>query len=253
MSELQGMGLDQAVAQLRRRMTSSMLLWAAFHLMVGLLGTWCARRYAVRRNLLDQPGARRSHDAPTPRGGGIAIVFALVLAAIWLGRAFPEWTLLLTCFAIGVVIVAGVGWIDDHRPLSAWVRLIAHLCAAALLAWGVQQAFGHPWLTAATLVLGVGLTNAWNFMDGIDGLAVAQATIIAVASAIALTGPERWLAVALAAACAGFLPMNFPKARIFLGDVGSGALGFAIAALLVFAVARPPAWEGLLVLLPLSA
>ncbi|MEO6383479.1 MAG: lipopolysaccharide biosynthesis protein, partial [Thermomonas sp.] len=102
-------------------------------------------------------------------------------------------------------------------------------------------------------VLGVGLTNAWNFMDGIDGLAAGQAAIIATAIAIVVTGADRWLGAALAAACVGFLPMNFPKAKIFLGDVGSGALGFSIAALVVGTAAQQPPSRGLLVLLPLAA
>ncbi len=233
-------------------MTSGIAPWIALHFIVGLCGTWCARRYALRANLLDQPGTRRSHDVPTPRGGGIAIVVALLIAALWLGAAVPELRLWFSCFGIGLVIIAGVGWLDDHRPLSAWLRLAAHLLAATVFAWGVQQTFGNPWLTAGALMLGVGLTNAWNFMDGIDGIAAGQAAIIAVAIAIATPGTERWLAVALAAACAGFLPMNFPKARIFLGDVGSGALGFTVAALLIGAAARQPALDGLLALLPLA-
>lgn len=229
-------------------MTSAMALWAAFHLLVGLLGTWCARGYALRRNLLDEPGARRSHDVPTPRGGGIAIVASLLFAALCLGLVFPERRLWLACFAFGLAIVAGVGWLDDHRPLSAWLRLAAHLLAAAVLAWATQQTFDNPWLTAGTLVLAVGLTNAWNFMDGIDGIAAGQAAIMGIAIALAAAGPERWLAVALAAACAGFLPMNFPRARIFLGDVGSGALGFAVAALVIGVCAQELKAGGLLVL-----
>ncbi len=233
-------------------MTFEMTLWVLFHLTVGLFGTWCARRYALRANLLDQPGARRSHDAPTPRGGGVAIVIALLIATIWLGTTFPERRLWSSCFAIGLAVVAGIGWFDDHRPLSAWLRLAVHLLAAAVLAWGTQQTFGNPWLTAGALLLGVGLTNAWNFMDGIDGIAAGQAAIIAVAITIAAAGTEQWLAVALAAACAGFLPMNFPKAKIFLGDVGSGALGFTLAALLTGITAKQSALDGLLVLLPLA-
>lgn len=234
-------------------MTSGMMLWVALHFVIGLFGTWCARHYAMRANLFDQPGARRSHAAPTPRGGGIAIVVALLLAALWLALMFPGGRLWLGCFAIGLAIVAGVGWIDDHRPLSAWLRLAAHLLAATVLACGMQLAFGNPWLTAGALMLGVGLTNAWNFMDGIDGIAAGQAAIIGVAIAIAAAaGTERWLALALVAACMGFLPMNFPKARIFLGDVGSGALGFTLAALITGAATRQPVLEGLLVLLPLA-
>lgn len=234
-------------------MNSGMALWLAFHLAVGALGTWWARRYALRANLLDQPGARRSHEAATPRGGGIAIVVSLLIAVCWLALQYPERRIGLSCFAIGLALVAGVGWVDDHRPLSAGIRLAAHVLAAAILAWGLQQTYGNPWLSAGALVLAAGLTNVWNFMDGIDGLAASQAGLIAVAIAIAASGPDRWLAAALAAACAGFLPMNLARFCIFLGDVGSGALGFAIAALVMNTTAaqlHTTGWP--LLLLPLA-
>lgn len=229
-----------------------MALWLSLHLAIGLLGTWWARRYALNANLLDHPGDRRSHDAATPRGGGIAIVAALLTATIWLAIQSPDRRIWLCCFAIGLVVVAGAGWIDDHRPLSAWVRLAAHLFAAALLGLGFQLAYGNAWLSLGTLVLAAGLTNAWNFMDGIDGLAASQAGLIAATIALTLSGPEQWLAAALAVACGGFLPWNFPKARIFLGDVGSGAIGFAIAALVSSVAAGQQTLNGLLILLPLA-
>jgi len=97
------------------------------------------------------------------------------------------------------------------------------------------------------------LVNVWNFMDGIDGLATSQAAIVAAGLALLLgTGPWGWLAAGLVAACLGFLPFNFPKARIFLGDVGSGALGYLLAALLALAYATSPVpWP--ILLLPAAA
>jgi len=230
-----------------------MALWLSLHFAAGLLGTWWARGYALNKNLLDHPGDRRSHDAATPRGGGIAIAASLLIAAIWLAIQSPDRLIWLSCFAIGFAVVAGVGWMDDHRPLSAWLRLAAHIFAAGLLGLGLQLTYGNPWFSLGTFVLAVGLTNAWNFMDGIDGLAASQTGLIAAATALALSGPEQWLAAALAAACAGFLPWNFPKARIFLGDVGSGAMGFAIAALVSTLAAGQQTSSGLLILLPLAA
>jgi UDP-N-acetylmuramyl pentapeptide phosphotransferase/UDP-N-acetylglucosamine-1-phosphate transferase len=111
-------------------------------------------------------------------------------------------------------------------------------------------------LLAASLafVLVLSLVNIWNFMDGIDGLAASQAGLAALGYALfAGSGPVMWLGLALLAACAGFLPFNLPRARIFLGDVGSGTLGFALAALLSMLLLEPD-WDRAPVLaLPLCA
>lgn len=234
-----------------------LVAWLALHFAIGLLGTHFARRYALGARLLDEPGERRSHLNATPRGGGVAIVVALLVATGWLVAGNPlhaaaqqqKW---LASFAGGLVLVAAIGAIDDHRPLSPWLRLTVHAFASLLLACGCFVAYGDPWLALAAFVLSVGLTNVWNFMDGIDGLAASQAALVAAGAALFLDGPMQWVAWALCAACCGFLPMNFPRARIFLGDVGSGALGFSVAALSIdIAAAGHPGWP--LSLLPLSA
>ena len=232
-------------------------LWLLVHFCIGLAGTWLARRYAVHRNLVDLPGERRSHALPTPRGGGIAIVMALLVAGAWLLARAPDFRLLLAGFLPGLMLVAGVGLFDDHRPLSPWLRLVVHAVAAVALAAGVWMATGSTWLAATACVLAMVLTNVWNFMDGIDGLAASQAALVAASVAWIADGPVQWLALALLSAALGFLPFNFPKARIFLGDVGSGALGYTLAMLVVAAVrqdaAMPeslPLWPWLL---PLSA
>ena len=213
-----------------------------------------ARGYALRRNLLDQPGERRSHANATPRGGGISIVVVLLLASAWLAWRYPgqrEW---FGLFGMGLLLVAGIGWVDDHRPLSPWLRLLVHALAAGLLAAGFWLGGTGPWVAMAAFSLAIGLTNAWNFMDGIDGLAASQAGIIAVGAGIMLPSPWNWLAVAMVGAVAGFLPLNFPKARIFLGDVGSGALGYALAALLVTGLGKgTPSVAWLLWMLPVAA
>lgn len=225
--------------------------WLLLHFGIGASATWLARRYALRRQLLDQPGERRSHAAPTPRGGGISIVVALLLAVAWLWMRSPSssW---LPFFATGLALVAGVGLVDDHRPLSPWLRLAVHAAAAGCLAAASWVDLHHPVIALVAFVAAMVLTNAWNFMDGIDGIAASQALLVALAIAILAAGPVRWLALALVAAVAGFLPFNAPKASVFLGDVGSGALGFAIAALALRADGwqQGPAW---LLALPLSA
>ena len=230
-------------------------IWLLSCFLAALAMTAWARAYALRRNLLDQPGERRSHTSATPRGGGISIVIVLLLASAWLGWRFPgqrEW---FGFFGAGLALVAGIGWVDDHRPLSPWARLLVHALAAGLLAVGGWRGGAGPWVAIAAFLLAIGLTNVWNFMDGIDGLAASQAGIVAAGLAVPPASPWSWLALALAAAVTGFLPFNFPKARIFLGDVGSGALGFALAALLVAALGQDestPA-HALLLALPVSA
>jgi UDP-N-acetylmuramyl pentapeptide phosphotransferase/UDP-N-acetylglucosamine-1-phosphate transferase len=222
--------------------------------------TELARRYALRRELLDHPGYRRSHTRTTPRGGGIAPVLALLAGGGVLLAIDPSSQADLGICLLGLASVAGIGWLDDHRPLPAWLRLLVHLLAA----WAASLALiGMPqttlqigWIAIATIAV-AGLVNAWNFMDGIDGLAASQAGLITIALVIGagsagwwLDGTWRGFGWLLLAAVLGFLPFNVPRARIFLGDVGSGALGFVVACLLLRAVvAGGLAWP-LAVLLP---
>jgi UDP-N-acetylmuramyl pentapeptide phosphotransferase/UDP-N-acetylglucosamine-1-phosphate transferase len=128
-----------------------------------------------------------------------------------------------------------------------------HGAAALLLAWGVQRSGAGVSVSVLAFLLAIGLVNIWNFMDGIDGLAASQAGIVAFTVMLILAGTLwGWLAAGLFGAVLGFLPFNFPKARIFLGDVGSGALGFLLAGLLV-ATLRSGQVSLPLLLLPLSA
>lgn len=228
--------------------------WAFCCFAIALAGTWLARRYALRAALLDHPGERRSHAVATPRGGGIAIVAAmvpvLVAACLQGGGTRPLFAAILG----GLVLVAGIGWWDDHRPLGAAPRLVVHAVAAALLAWGLDAAGADAMVAGSGFVLALVLVNVWNFMDGIDGLAGSQALVASAAYALfAGSGPVAWLGVALAAACAGFLPFNLPRARIFLGDVGSGALGYLLAALVALLLPIAGRTAAPLLLLPLLA
>lgn len=228
------------------------MYWLLLHFLIAAAVTWLARHYALRSNLLDQPGERRSHQVATPRGGGISIVAVLSLGGAYLWWHAPAGELMLPAFLAGLVLTAGIGWWDDHRPLSPWLRLAVQGVAAMIMAAAAYRTTGSWIHGAAAAVFVMVLVNVWNFMDGIDGLAASQAAIAAIAFALALTGPWSWLAAALFAACCGFLPFNFPKARIFLGDVGSGALGFALAALLVAGLsASSIIWP--LLLLPMCA
>ena len=229
-----------------------MLAWCGVFFALSVVGTWLALGYARQHQLVDLPGERRSHRVPTPRGGGIGLVLAIATAAVALAARFPEQTILLAAFVAALLLVAGIGWLDDHRPLPARFRLGVHALAALVLAtayWGVERHFG---MAAGAFVAVLVLTNAWNFMDGIDGIAATQAALVGAAMAFANGAAWQWLALALVVAACGFLPFNLPRARIFLGDVGSGALGLTVAALLVSAGRGDPA-SWLLLLLPLSA
>lgn len=229
-----------------------MLLWLVLHFAIGLVGTWLARKYAIERDLVDHPGERRSHEVPTPRGGGVAVVISLLIAGCVIGWRNPQQIVMVVGFVTGLSLIAGIGMVDDHRPLSPWLRLAVQALAASLFALAVAGTWGSVGIAVLAFAAVMVLTNVWNFMDGINGIAASQAVLVALGLAFVIGGGWSWLALALAAACLGFLPFNFPRARIFLGDVGSGALGFALACLLVIAIATGTS-RGLLLLLPLSA
>jgi len=169
----------------------------AWLVMAALLGlallsaalTWAARGYALRRQLMDQPGERRSHSVATPRGGGIAIVISLLVAAVAAMWAWPVAIPSLLVASLGLVLVAGIGWWDDHRPLPALRRLLVHFIAAGLLA-ALVKVHGGSWLLALlVLVFTASLINIWNFMDGINGIASSQAVVAALGFAVVLPWP----------------------------------------------------------------
>ena len=240
----------------------SVLAVFACGVVVSAAFTVLARRYAQQRRLLDYPGQRRSHAVPTPRGGGIGPVLVVLGGGVLLATYDRQSHPALGICMLGFASIAGIGWMDDHRPLPAWLRLAVHL-GAALAASIALIGMPHTPLQAITLLSGTlivaGLVNAWNFMDGIDGLAASQASLVAIILLVASCLLGRWLegawwdtAFLLLAAMLGFLPFNIPRARIFLGDVGSGALGFVVACLLLRAVvAGGLPWP--LALLPVSA
>lgn len=202
-------------------------------------------RHALRVSLLDVPTHRSSHSEPTPRGGGLPVAVLWVVGVPAAAAAdVLDWRPALA-LACGGALIAAVGWIDDHGDLAYWVRLTSHLLAAvwtvAALGGITETVIGpftlHLGLTGSALaVLGlVWMTNLYNFMDGIDGIAGVEALTVglAVAALLAAGGAGRLalIPLLLAAAAAGFLFWNWPPARIFMGDVGSGLLGFAFGAI----------------------
>lgn len=212
------------------------------------------RRWTLRHGLLDTPGARSSHHVPTPTSGGIGIVLAVVgaLAVIAAGDLTPvRPAAIIACAGL---VMALIGLIDDARGLGAGLRLILQAAAASfvLLLIGHVPAIAFPgagaielgWLGAPlTLIWIVGMTNVFNFMDGIDGLAGSQAVIAGIVLAVAGASTGDALlcgaGTAIAAASAGFLLHNWPPARIFMGDAGSAFLGFLLGVLPAYASADP--------------
>ncbi|UII73117.1 glycosyltransferase family 4 protein [Pseudomonas sp. HN11] len=214
---------------------------------ISFMFTGIMRRYAVSRSLIDVPGARSSHIIPTPRAGGVAIVLAFLLALS--GLAYAQ--LIPTADLLGIggagILVAIVGFFDDHHPVSVRCRLAGHFSAAA---WALFWLGGLPPLHIFGIPVGsewvgyvvgavylVWMLNLYNFMDGIDGIASVEA-ICACLGAILLywvAGFEQliWLPLVLSMAVSGFLFWNFPPARIFMGDAGSGFLGMTLGALSV--------------------
>ena len=206
------------------------------------------RRFALRRALLDAPGERRLHAAPTPRGGGIGIALVLLSGAGLMGQGGPA-------FALGLLFCAGVGLVDDLRPLRALPKLLLQSAGALppALAWPLlPEWLGGPGAVFAAWLLVLGLVNVWNFMDGSNGMAAGQALLVAAAlAALAGLAPGPGLvSLVLAAACLGFLPLNLPRARLFMGDVGSHALGYAVAVLGLAVLAGDAASGWQLLLLP---
>jgi UDP-N-acetylmuramyl pentapeptide phosphotransferase/UDP-N-acetylglucosamine-1-phosphate transferase len=214
------------------------------------------REWAVQRRILDLPNSRSLHTGAVPRGGGLAIV-GLTLGAVVIGGVVGviASSRVLWAYVLGALLVAGVSWADDLRGLPASVRFAAHAFAAALVVWSVGgfHAIAVPF--AGTIDLAgiapviatawiVGLTNAFNFMDGSDGIAGLQAIVAAmgwvVMAAVAHDPLIMVIGAAIVGSSAGFLRRNWSPAQVFMGDVGSAFLGYTFAAMTVIAAARDP-------------
>ena len=214
------------------------------------------RRLAAGRGVLDIPNPRSSHDVPTPRGGGLAIVLVTTAGLLLLALHRTLGWDVFASLAGGGLIVALVGFADDRRSLPPTVRLGVHFAAAL---WGLLCLGGLPpldvggqlfvlgWAGQVLGALGIVWTlNLFNFMDGIDGIAGSEAAFVGFSGA-ALTVLMRGepgvslCGLLLGAACLGFLRWNWPPAKIFLGDVGSGYLGYFIAVLAIAAARGRPA------------
>lgn len=221
-----------------------MAIWLVFAavLTASLLLTWVLRRYALARSLIDIPNDRSSHSVPTPRGGGVAIVLTYLVALVLMASVeLLSWSAALPLLGSGLLI-ALVGFLDDHGHIAARWRLLAHFTAAG---WALFWIGGLPTLDVAGFELNLGwlghllaavylvwVLNLYNFMDGIDAIASIEAVCACGGASLVywLTGHEDLITapILLAVAVLGFLYWNFPPARIFMGDAGSGFLGIVI-------------------------
>lgn len=201
-----------------------------------VLATPVVRRVAWRFGFIDQPSFRKVHATPMPRLGGLAIYAGFIVALLVLGTRFRfnEAVGIL----IGATLVSVVGGIDDHNPIGPVPKLLAQALAAGILILsGVQVAvFDQQWLNVVvTVIWVVGITNALNFLDNMDGLSAGVAAVASAFFLLLAALNNQYLvgvmSAALLGACIGFLWYNFNPASIFMGDSGSLFIGFVLAAL----------------------
>jgi UDP-N-acetylmuramyl pentapeptide phosphotransferase/UDP-N-acetylglucosamine-1-phosphate transferase len=225
-----------------------MLLWPALALVVFVATAVIVDVMiilATRFRLVDLPNRRSAHALPTARGGGTAIVFATVAASLVAVYRWPDLSgRILLGMLVPSLVIAVVGLVDDIRPLRPLVRLFIQIAVAAVMTAvlgplvgiaipGLPQVDLGPLAWPLTVIWIVGMINAFNFMDGADGMAglgavVAGLGIAAIAYQSQALGPMLIAAFA-AAATGGFLVFNWQPARVFMGDVGSGFLGAVLA------------------------
>lgn len=232
-----------------------MLLQFILVLLVSVCLTGAIRRYALSRAVLDIPNQRSSHSEPTPRGGGLAIVLGFSFAMLLLVLKYHADRAMVAALS-STLLVAGIGFWDDHRHVPARWRFLTHLLSAfgvlyflhgfpvlllpSPLDWLLQRRMlelawlGYP---VGGLLL-VWLLNLFNFMDGTDGIAASESLFVSAALAVYSYYLDQnlfFIACSLSMASLGFLVWNWPKARIFMGDVGSGFLGLLLGVLIFMA------------------
>lgn len=238
---------------------------------LSLVATWCVRAWARRAGYVDRPGGHKQHAAPVALGGGVAIFLSIVLpilAGCLIARlvgdgAAPVWLPeFLRPHVSGVVdslptvlgILAGaavlhmVGLVDDRRPLGPWIKFALQFAVAGfvVVVLGVRMLtlLGEPLSIAATVLWIVVITNAFNFLDNMDGLSAGVGAICAVLFALAALSAGQIfvpvMALTLAGALAGYLVYNFHPATIFMGDAGSLPTGYMLGVLTVMTTFYDP-------------
>ena len=195
-------------------------------------GAWLVGRYGDRLELLDKPNERSSHRAATPRGGGIGILAGFIVSALFMKVPVFLW--------IPAVLLSLISFVGDRYHLAPIIRLLFQFAASFIFLFGLWN--GHPLSSAGYLIIIplsvyiVGTTNYFNFMDGINGIAGITGIVGFGLLAVFAHGKGsgfglKVLAITLSVGCAAFLPFNLPKAKVFMGDVGSILLGFVFSAM----------------------
>ncbi|MCO6509242.1 MAG: glycosyltransferase family 4 protein [Aridibacter famidurans] len=213
-------------------------------------GTAIFVRLSRKQGILDVPNERSLHDVPVPVGAGLVIsatVLTALLAYFLLRDAGFEGSLArFAAYFIASTVLVMVSWLDDLRHVPAWVRFGIHAFSALAIlwfspVWEMESGFRQWSFAGAVFIWMVGFTNAFNFMDGSDGIAGSQAVAAGLGWGVlgAVLGSEAvsFAGFAIAAASAAFLYFNWEPAKVFMGDSGSAFLGFSFAAFPIFAIA----------------
>jgi len=241
-----------------------LVTWILSYIFVGRIRHW-----SEHLHILDYPNERSSHETPVPRGGGGAIVFVTLLG-LWIVKSIEpsllktDW---LIYFSAGGFLVGGISLLDDLYTIRNTIRFFVHGIVAVMIIFGIGYIDEISLISSNSIQLGyagifltfifiAGLINAYNFMDGIDGIAGVQAIIAGIGWAIIgyiYSEPLLLLpGILTAAGSIGFLFYNWHPAKIFMGDVGSAFLGYSFAAVSVVAVQRDPVllYAGILLVWP---
>lgn len=195
------------------------------------------RRVALQTGTVDKPAARKIHSSPVPLLGGAAIYLSFILVLIFFGDR--DYINEVVGIFVGASLMSFMGVVDDRWGLGSYAKLVGQMLAAGILVYtGVKvQLFGSWMDTAVTILWVVGITNALNLLDNMDGLSGGVAMIAAIFFTLLAAMSKQYLvgalAAALAGACAGFLIYNWNPAHIFMGDAGSLFLGFMLAAVAI--------------------
>jgi Fuc2NAc and GlcNAc transferase len=200
---------------------------------LGMLASWVTLLAVRSTGLVAQPNLRSSHERPTPTAGGVGFVLVILGFVVLQGEGS-----LALALVLGGGVLAGLGLVDDLLHVPAGIRLVAHCLMVAVALWLLggtkllvgQTLLGGAWVAVALWLFGVWFINLYNFMDGIDGIAATQLLIYCggawlLGATDGFTAELAWFA---SAAVGGFLVFNWAPARIFMGDVGSGFLGFLV-------------------------
>lgn len=198
-------------------------------LIAGAAGAWLVASHGHIFGLLDEPNHRSSHSKATPKGGGIGILAALVIAVLGLKLDFLVW--------LPAVALSLVSFYGDRLHMSAKLRLALQFACAGFTVWtALPHGMTSIWLMIFFVFFIAGTANYYNFMDGINGIAGITGLVgfgLLACYSWSLSDGIANLCLSLAAGCLGFLPFNMPRARVFMGDVGSILLGFVFAAIVM--------------------